>query len=205
MTTIKVFVASSSELSDQREQIGDYIRRLSYDYSPRGIRLQMLCWEDFYPEYTGISKQEEYDEQLIKICDIFFALFRTRCGKYTQHEVEYALSLDKECHILQLPSKKENVELKHFLTEQNLSTRYCNDNDLISCINSILDDYMHRHDLHLSSLASPIDTWRLYATIPDDIAEERTKNQRVWKIRKLRLIKLLSESEAVRLLQYSLR
>ena len=155
MTTIKVFVASSSELSNQREQIGDYIRRLSYDYSPRGIRLQMLCWEDFYPEYTGISKQEEYDEQLIKICDIFFALFRTRCGKYTQHEVEYALSLDKECHILQLPSKEENVELKHFLTEQNLSTRYCNDNDLISCINSILDDYMHRHDLHLSSLASP--------------------------------------------------
>ena len=71
----------------------------------------MLCWEDFYPEYTGISKQEEYDEQLIKICDIFFALFRTRCGKYTQHEVEYALSLDKECHILQLPSKEENVEL----------------------------------------------------------------------------------------------
>lgn len=173
MTTIKVFVASSSELSDQREQIGDYIRRLSYDYSPRGIRLQMLCWEDFYPEYKGISKQKEYDEQLIKICDIFFALFRTRCGKYTQHEVEYALSLDKECHILQLPSKEENVELKHFLTEQNLSTRYCNDNDLISCINSILDDYMHRHDLRLSSLASPIDTWRLYATIPDDIAEIR--------------------------------
>lgn len=32
---------------------------------------------------------------------------------------------------------------------------------------------MHRHDLHLSSLASPIDTWRLYATIPDDIAEIR--------------------------------
>ena len=110
MTNIKIFIASSYELSEQRVLIGDYIRRLSYDYSPRGIRVRMLCWEDFYPEYTGKSKQQEYDEQLIKTCDIFIAMFRARCGKYTQHEIHYALEQNKECHILQLPTTESHDE-----------------------------------------------------------------------------------------------
>ena len=84
MKTLNIFIASSYELSEQRVQIGDYIRRLSYNYSPRGVRLKLACWEDFYPEYSGISKQQEYDEHLIKTCDIFIAMFRTRCGIYTQ-------------------------------------------------------------------------------------------------------------------------
>lgn len=173
MTTIKIFIASSYELSEQRILIGDYIRRLSYDYSPRGIRLRMLCWEDFYPEYTGKSKQQEYDEQLIETCDIFIAMFRVRCGKYTQHEVHYALKLNKECHILQLPTTESHDESDKFLAEENLTICKCCDSKLLSHINNVINVYMQNHHLTLASNAMPVNSWRLYTTIPDDCAEMR--------------------------------
>lgn len=173
MTNIKLFIASSYELSEQRVLIGDYIRRLSYDYSPRGIRLRMLCWEDFYPEYTGKSKQQEYDEKLIKTCDIFIAMFRTRCGKYTQHEVHYALELNKECHILQLPTTESHYELDSFLAEANLTICQCCDRELLSHINEIINVYIQNHHLTLASNAMPVNSWRLYTTIPNDCAEIR--------------------------------
>lgn len=173
MTTIKIFIASSYELSEQRILIGDYIRRLSYDYSPRGIRLRMSCWEDFYPEYTGKSKQQEYDEQLIRTCDIFIALFRVRCGKYTQHEVHYALGLNKECHILQLPTTESHNELDRFLAEVGLTICQCSDKELLSYINNVINVYMQNHHLVLASIAMPVNAWRLYTTIPNDCAEIR--------------------------------
>lgn len=174
MTTIKIFIASSYELSEQRILIGDYIRRLSYDYSPRGIRLRMSCWEDFYPEYTGKSKQQEYDEQLIRTCDIFIALFRVRCGKYTQHEVHYALGLNKECHILQLlPTTESHNELDRFLAEEGLTICQCSDKELLSYINNVINVYMQNHHLVLASIAMPVNAWRLYTTIPNDCAEIR--------------------------------
>lgn len=72
MTNIKIFIASSYELSEQRVLIGDYIRRLSYGYSPRGIRVRMLCWEDFYPKSTILYQfeghtGEETNELAIRI------------------------------------------------------------------------------------------------------------------------------------------
>lgn len=173
MTTIKIFIASSYELSEQRILIGDYIRRLSYDYSPRGIRLCMSCWEDFYPEYTGKAKQQEYDERLIKTCDIFIAMFRVRCGKYTQHEVRYALEQQKECHILQLSTTESHDELNKFLIEEKLAACQCCDNDLLSHIDEIINTHMQSHQLALSLKATPINSWRLYATIPKDCAEMR--------------------------------
>lgn len=169
MITLKIFIASSCELSEQRILIGDYIRRLSYDYSPRGVRLRLACWEDFYPEYKGTSKQQEYDETLIQTCDIFIAIFRTRCGMYTQHEVKLALDLKKECHILQLPSTEEHNDLDKFLSSIEIVPQQCDDILLIEKIAKIVDNYMITHQISLSSIATPINTWRLYATIPDDL------------------------------------
>lgn len=173
MQTINIFIASSCELSEQRVLIGDYIRRLSYDYSPRGVRLRLACWEDFSPEYKGTSKQQEYDEKLIKSCDIFIALFRTRCGIYTQHEVKLALDLNKECHILQLPSTDYHNDLDKFLSSIELVPLQCDDTLLLEKIGNIVDNHMSTHQISLSSIATPLNTWRLYATIPDDLEDLR--------------------------------
>lgn len=173
MKTLKIFLASSCELTEHRTLVGDYIRRLSYDYSPRGVRLRLVCWEDFYPEYSGTSKQQEYDEQLIKTCDIFIAMFRTRCGMYTQHEVALAIELNKECHILQLPSIEENKELDDFLSSIRVSAVRCDESELLAFIGDIIDKYLQTHNISLSPKAVPLNTWRLYATIPDDFCELR--------------------------------
>ena len=175
MKILNIFIASSYELSKQRVLIGDYIRRLSYDYSPRGVRLRLACWEDFYPEYKGTSKQQEYDEKLIKSCDIFIAIFRTRCGIYTQHEVELALDLNKECHILQLPSTDEHNDLDKFLSSIEIVPQQCDDTLLLKEIGNIVDNYMSTHQISLSSVATPLNAWRLYATIPDDLEDLRIK------------------------------
>ena len=173
MTTLNIFIASSLELSQQRVLIGDYIRRLSYDYSPRGVRLRMLCWEDFYPEYSGVSKQKEYDDSLIATCDIFIAIFRKRCGKYTRHEIELAQTLNKECHILVLPSAEEHDDLDQYLSTATIAPQPCDEANLLTEINNIIDNYMSANDIKLSSTATPLKTWRLYATIPDDLEHLR--------------------------------
>lgn len=173
MTTLNIFIASSLELSQQRVLIGDYIRRLSYDYSPRGVRLRMLCWEDFYPEYSGVSKQKEYDDSLIATCDIFIAIFRKRCGKYTRHEIELAQTLNKECHILVLPSAEEHDDLDQYLSTATIAPQPCDEANLLTEINNIIDNYMSANDIKLSSAATPLKTWRLYATIPDDLEHLR--------------------------------
>lgn len=90
MQTISIFIASSFELSDWREYIGDAIRAWSDEFEPKGFRIKMLCWEDYHPEYTGIRKQDEYNEDLVKESVLFFALFRTRCGDYTKEEIGVA-------------------------------------------------------------------------------------------------------------------
>ena len=48
MKTIKVFLASSDELRDERQKFGDLIRRLDDIYVKRGIHVQLLMWEDVF-------------------------------------------------------------------------------------------------------------------------------------------------------------
>lgn len=173
METVNIFIASSSELHEQRVRIGDCIRRLSYDYSPRGVRIRLLCWEDFHPEYSGISKQDEYDQQLINNCNIFIALFKTVCGKYTQHEVKLALSMNKECHIFQFQSTEEHKELDDYLSEIPVSPTTVDDASLNNDISDIINKYISAHNIKLSSVATPLKTWRLYITLPDDLNDLR--------------------------------
>lgn len=89
MKTIKVFLASSDELKEEREKFGDLIRKLDDIFIKRGIHVQLLVWEDFDPSYNNCRKQDEYNE-LIRESQIFVALFYTRAGQYTLEEVEVA-------------------------------------------------------------------------------------------------------------------
>ena len=87
MSTLNIFIASSCELSADRIFIGDCIRRLNEEYEPRGLHIQLQCWEDYCPEFTGERKQSEYNRDLLLKSQIVFALFKIKCGKYTQEEV----------------------------------------------------------------------------------------------------------------------
>ncbi len=95
MKEIKVFLASSEELEQDREAFGNFIRRLDNLYEKRGIRIKLFEWEDLDSAYNDKRKQDEYNEY-VKQSDIFLALFRTKAGKFTVEEFELARNEHRE-------------------------------------------------------------------------------------------------------------
>lgn len=89
MKTIKIFLASSEELIDDRNAFGNLVRRLDKIYEKRGIRIDLFEWEDFDAAYNDRRKQDEYNEQ-IKASDMFLALFHTKAGRFTIEEFNVA-------------------------------------------------------------------------------------------------------------------
>lgn len=89
MKTIKIFLASSEELTDDRNAFGNLVRRLDKIYEKRGIRIELFEWEDYDAAYNDRRKQDEYNDQ-IKASDMFLALFHTKAGKFTIEEFDVA-------------------------------------------------------------------------------------------------------------------
>ena len=89
MKTIKIFLASSEELQNDRKEFGNLIRRLDDIYFRRGVHLQLIMWEDMDFAYNNQRKQDEYNEA-IRQCDVFIALFYRQAGKYTLEEFDVA-------------------------------------------------------------------------------------------------------------------
>ena len=90
MITIKVFLASSSELKDDRNQFEIFIYRKNKEWVSRGVFLELVLWEDFLDVLSKTRLQNEYDAA-IRACDVFVMLFWTRVGPYTEEEFETAV------------------------------------------------------------------------------------------------------------------
>ena len=97
--TIKVFLASSNELSDDREKFGNYIRQLDKWTKWRNGGVEVFEWEDHSGAYNDRRKQDEYNDEVRK-SDMFLALFFKKAGKYTIEEFNVAV---EELHKKQLP------------------------------------------------------------------------------------------------------
>lgn len=82
---IKIFLASSSELQEEREKFEIFIYRKCKEYKTEGIFLDLVIWEDFIDAMSSTRLQDEYN-QAIADCDIFVSLFFTKVGKYTEEE-----------------------------------------------------------------------------------------------------------------------
>lgn len=89
MVTIKIFLASSDELSEERVHISNLIENLNYRFEPRGIRLQLIKWEFLDASMGNIRKQEEYN-RILKECDICMVLFWKKIGRFTKEELDVA-------------------------------------------------------------------------------------------------------------------
>jgi internalin A len=88
--TIKIFLASSSELKDDREQFEIFISRKNKEYIKNGIFLELIIWEDFLNAMSKTRSQDEYNEA-IATCDVFVVLCFTKVGQYTEEEFLTAL------------------------------------------------------------------------------------------------------------------
>jgi hypothetical protein len=89
MQKIRLFLASSSELKEDREQFEIFIYRKCKAWFDRGIFLHLDIWEDFLDAMSAGGLQSEYNKT-IKTCDIFVLLAFNKVGKYTAEEFSHA-------------------------------------------------------------------------------------------------------------------
>jgi internalin A len=92
--TIRLFLASSSELKAEREQFELFISRENKQLHKKGIFLKLEVWEDFLDQMSQTRLQDEYNEA-VKTSDIFVMLYFTKVGKFTAEEFETAFKTFK--------------------------------------------------------------------------------------------------------------
>jgi hypothetical protein len=86
----KIFLASSSELKEDRKEFEILINRKNKQWVDRGVFLELVIWEDFLDALSKTRLQDEYN-RAIKEADIFVMLFSTKVGPYTEEEFDAAV------------------------------------------------------------------------------------------------------------------
>ncbi|MDR3262111.1 MAG: carboxypeptidase regulatory-like domain-containing protein, partial [Tannerella sp.] len=84
---IKVFMASSDELKEDRIDFGNFVQRLN----KRDFSVELLQWEDFDASLSRRRKQEEYNDK-VRESDLFIAFFHRKAGEYTVEEFDVAVA-----------------------------------------------------------------------------------------------------------------
>lgn len=67
-----------------RKKLGETARILNEKWLSTGVRIHLLKWEDFPPEYRGKSKQEEYIDEMVLKSEICIFLFSDSIGKFAK-------------------------------------------------------------------------------------------------------------------------
>jgi hypothetical protein len=89
--TIKIFIASSSELQDDRNEFRNFIADESSRLNKLGINLDLIRWETAENAISTTRLQDEYN-QAIQACDMVVFLIFSKVGKFTLEEFDTALA-----------------------------------------------------------------------------------------------------------------
>lgn len=89
MKTIKIFLASSAELLEDRKEFEILLNRKNIALIKEGVFLELVIWENFLDFLSETRLQDEYNK-VLKECDLFIMLFYTKVGKYTKEEFDTA-------------------------------------------------------------------------------------------------------------------
>lgn len=91
----QIFLASSSELKDDREAFQMMIAQLNEDWILKGFFFKLVIWEDFIDAMSKDGLQKEYNKA-IRDCDMFVLLFKKKVGAFTAEEFEAAFGAMQE-------------------------------------------------------------------------------------------------------------
>jgi Leucine-rich repeat (LRR) protein len=86
---LRIFLASSSELREDRDAFDLYFRQQNDQLRKEGVYLEIIRWENFLDAMSETRLQNEYNDA-IRDCDVFVSLFFTKTGKFTDEEFEVA-------------------------------------------------------------------------------------------------------------------
>jgi len=95
MQTIKIFLASSGELKEEREQIGLFIAQENKALVKQDIFWELIVWEELLHSFRGERIQEYFNKEMLK-CNIVIALFYKKVGQFTKEEFDLAYKELKE-------------------------------------------------------------------------------------------------------------
>ena len=90
MNKIKIFLASSNELIEDRKEFEIRINRKNKIISDSGHFVHLENWEDLSTKMSKTRSQDEYNEK-IRSCNIFVLLGYSKIGIYTEEEFDVAL------------------------------------------------------------------------------------------------------------------
>lgn len=151
LITIKIFLASSSELKNDRKDFEVFISRKNKEYIKKGVFLEVVLWEDFLDAMSRTGLQDEYNKA-IEDCDVFLSLFHTKVGKYTEEEFAKAYETFrangkplvytylKDAAIP--PSESLNNFKKKLRALEHYFTRYANIDDLKYQFNGQIEKFL---------------------------------------------------------------
>lgn len=89
MDQVTIFLASSSELKEDRENFRLFISEINNEWFNKGIQFKPVYWEYFLDSVAEGGLQSAYNKAIAE-ADIFIMLFFTKVGKYTDEEFEVA-------------------------------------------------------------------------------------------------------------------
>jgi hypothetical protein len=110
-TTFRIFLASSSELREDRDAFELYMRQRNDELREQGFYLEIVRWENFLDAMSDTRLQEEYNKA-VRACDVFVALFFTKAGKFTEEEFAAAWGQFKTSGKPKIWTYFKNAEIK---------------------------------------------------------------------------------------------
>ena len=91
LRTVKIFIASSNKLQEERDKIEQLLPRKNDTYIENNIYLKLDIWEKETSSFSRSRKQSEFNELALK-SDIFICIVYDRIGDYTKEELDTVYS-----------------------------------------------------------------------------------------------------------------
>lgn len=95
MKRVRIFIASSAEIDEDKQMFDLYFSDKNKIYRDRNIDFDQKTWKDFDSSISEFRLQNRYNDY-IRQCDIVIFLFHTRLGTYTREELETATRIYRE-------------------------------------------------------------------------------------------------------------
>ena len=120
---LKLFLASSNELKDEREKIEIALSRKNDALRKKGFVVDLLTWEDGNHIGKSLRSQDDYSLE-IEQCNLFAMLFYSKVGKYSLEEFEKARSLFDSAAMPRIRIFQKDKDLPKSLSKADADSRY---------------------------------------------------------------------------------
>ncbi|MGV8134420.1 MAG: carboxypeptidase-like regulatory domain-containing protein [Mangrovibacterium sp.] len=142
MNTVKIFLASSAELDNDKKEFELFISRKNKDLHSRRIFLELTTWKDFISSIREGRTQDEYN-RYIRSSDISIFLFHTKLGRYTREEFDNA----HEAFLRSKGKYKKPRIYTYFKTDLNEQPEITKFREHIDSLDHFYDTYESMDDL----------------------------------------------------------